>query len=192
MKLQKWLYTLSLGGYKKALQLASPFYPKAKKMIEGRDQLLDKINQALQHNTAPVAWFHCASLGEFEQGRPVMEAFRQQQPSYKIVLTFFSPSGYEIRKNYEGADWIFYLPLDSSEHAQAFLDAVRPSVALFVKYEFWYFYLQELKSRNIPCLLISAIFRAGQLFFKPHGALHRQMLHSFQHLFVQDEASAKL
>lgn len=192
MKLQKWLYTLSLGGYKTALQLASPFLPKAKKMIAGRVQLLEKINLALQHNTAPVAWFHCASLGEFEQGRPVIEAFRQQQPGHKIVLTFFSPSGYEIRKNYEGADWIFYLPLDSAAHARAFLDAVRPSVAIFVKYEFWYFYLRELKRRNIPSLLISAIFRPKQLFFKPHGALHRQMLRSFKQLFVQDEASSRL
>ncbi len=192
MKLQKWLYSLGLRGYKTALQLASPFYPKAKKMVEGQQQLLMHIRKAVQHNTAPVAWFHCASLGEFEQGRPVIEAFRQERPEYKIFLTFFSPSGYEIRKNYSGANWIFYLPLDSAAHAKAFVAAIQPQIAIFVKYEFWYFYLQELHRRQIPTLLISAIFRPEQLFFKPYGHLYRQMLHFFSHHFVQNEASAKL
>jgi 3-deoxy-D-manno-octulosonic-acid transferase len=192
MMLQKWLYTLGLGGYRTALTLAAPLHTKAKKMLEGRQQLLPRIRAAMQGNTAPVLWFHCASLGEFEQGRPVIEALRQEYPHHKIFLTFFSPSGYEIRKNYAGADWIFYLPLDSAANAKAFMDAVKPRLAVFVKYEFWHFYLQELSKRSIPSLLISAIFRPNQLFFKPHGSFYRQMLGYFSHLFVQNEESAML
>lgn len=192
MKLQKWLYTLGLGGYSTALKLAAPLHAKAKKMVEGRQQLLERIQEAMQANTAPVAWFHCASLGEFEQGRPVIEAFRQQHQGYKIFLTFFSPSGYEIRKNYGGADWVFYLPLDSSANAKAFVAAVQPKLAVFVKYEFWHYYLQELYQKQIPTLLISAIFRHNQLFFKPQGGFYRQMLDYFSQLFVQNEESADL
>ena len=192
MKLQKWLYTLGLGGYKAALKLAAPLHAKAKKMVEGRQQLLERIQEAMQANTAPVAWFHCASLGEFEQGRPVIEAYRQQHPGDKIFLTFFSPSGYEVRKNYGGADWIFYLPLDSSANAKAFVAAVQPRLAVFVKYEFWHYYLQELHQQRIPTLLISAIFRPNQFFFQPHGGFYRQMLGYFSQLFVQNEESAIL
>lgn len=190
--LQKWLYTLGMGGYKAALTLAAPLHPKAKKMLEGREQLLERIRLAMEKNTRPVAWFHCASLGEFEQGRPVIEAFRESYPDYKIFLTFFSPSGYEIRKNYGGADWIFYLPLDSHTNARAFLASVKPTLAVFVKYEFWYYYLHELHTRRIPTLLISAIFRKDQLFFKPQGGFYRQMLGYFTQLFVQNKESANL
>ncbi|AHM59861.1 3-deoxy-D-manno-octulosonic-acid transferase [Flammeovirgaceae bacterium 311] len=192
MMLQKWLYTLGLGGYRTVLKLAAPLHPKAKKMLEGRQQLPERIRTAMLGNTAPVVWFHCASLGEFEQGRPVMEALRREFPEYKIFLTFFSPSGYEIRKDYNGADWIFYLPLDSAGNASQLLEAVNPSLAVFVKYEFWYYYLQELHKRNTPTLLISAIFRSNQLFFRPHGSFYRQMLDYFSQLFVQNEESARL
>ena len=190
--LEKWLYTVGLKGYKTALKLAAPLHTKAKKMVEGRQEVLERIQKAMRTNTDPVIWFHCASLGEFEQGRPVMEALRQKYPKHKIFLTFFSPSGYEVRKNYSGADWIFYLPLDSAANARAFVTAVKPKVAIFVKYEFWHFYLQELHQQHIPTLLISAIFRPKQLFFKPQGDFYRQMLGYISHLFVQNDESASL
>ncbi len=140
----------------------------------------------------PLLWIHCASLGEFEQGRPVMEAFRKQYPGIRILLTFFSPSGYEIRKNTPLADHVFYIPLDSPRNARRFLDLVNPSLAVFVKYEFWYFYLKNLKKRNIPTYLISARFRPDQPFFKRYGIPFRFMLTCFTHLFVQDEPSREL
>ena len=135
---------------------------------------------------------HCASLGEFEQGRPVLEAIRKQYPGYKIVLTFFSPSGYEVRQDYEGADYIFYLPMDGRRNAGAFLDAVNPSLVFFVKYEFWYFYLSEIKRRGIPSMLISAAFRKEQAFFNWYGGFFRKILHCFTDILVQDDASAQL
>ncbi|EMR03577.1 3-deoxy-D-manno-octulosonic acid transferase [Cesiribacter andamanensis] len=192
MSFQKWLYTLSLGGYAAALRLAAPLHPKARQMVAGRRGLLEQIRTGLQGNTAPVVWFHCASLGEFEQGRPLIEALREAHPDHKIFLTFFSPSGYEVRQGYAGADWVFYLPLDSPAHARQFLDAVQPRLAVFVKYEFWHYYLQELHRRQIPTLLISAIFRHNQLFFKSHGAFYRQMLGYFSQIFVQGEESQQL
>ena len=135
---------------------------------------------------------HCASLGEFEQGRPVLEAIKQQYPDIPIVLTFYSPSGYEIRKNYPGADFIYYLPPDSPQNAKRFLAAVQPSLAIFVKYEFWHFYLKALKSKRVPTLLISAIFRKKQTFFKSYGGFWRNMLNTFDQLFVQTADSAAL
>jgi len=135
---------------------------------------------------------HCASLGEFEQGRPVMEAFRQQYPSLSLVLTFFSPSGYEVKKKDSCADHVFYLPLDSRRHARLFLDIVQPRCALFVKYEFWYHYLAALHKRAIPAILFSAIFQPRHPFFKWYGGLYRKMLTFYRQLFVQDEASMHL
>jgi 3-deoxy-D-manno-octulosonic-acid transferase len=135
---------------------------------------------------------HCSSLGEFEQGRPVLERLRQQNPECRILITFFSPSGYETRKDYSGADHVFYLPLDSRQHARQFIDLVKPSLVLWVKYDYWFYYLQELKKRNIPTILLSAVFRTDQPFFKWYGRLHRYMLEGFTHLFVQTEASKKL
>ena len=135
---------------------------------------------------------HCASLGEFEQGRTVLEAFRQRHPDKKILLTFFSPSGYEIRKNTPLADHVFYLPLDTPRNARRFLDLTNPCAAVFIKYEFWYFYLTTLKKRGIPTYLVSARFRPEQLFFKKYGAPFRRMLACFTHIFVQDERSLRL
>ncbi len=140
----------------------------------------------------PTLWFHCASLGEFEQGRPVLERFRQEYPGWRIVLTFFSPSGYEHRKDYQHADHVFYLPADTPSRVQAFLDIWKPSVSVFVKYEYWFNYLDALHRRNIPHILVSAIFRPGQHFFRPWGAWFRRHLSRFSHLFAQDEASAQL
>ena len=136
--------------------------------------------------------FHASSLGEFEQGRPLMEELKRRTPEVKIVLTFFSPSGYEVRKNYAGADVILYLPMDTPENAARFLDIVKPVKAVFIKYEFWANYLTGLKKRNIPTYLVSAIFRPKQAFFKWYGGWYRNLLSAFTHLYVQDKASEEL
>lgn len=153
-------------------------------------------DQSLQPRTplgdGGIVWMHCASLGEFEQGRPVLETIRTRYPNAKIVLTFFSPSGYEVRKNYSGADHIFYLPLDNKLVAGKFLDVIQPSLVLWVKYEYWYYYLIELKRRKTPLLLVSGIFRPNQPFFKWYGRLHLYMLESFTHMFVQTDHSKEL
>lgn len=188
----KLFYDIGLKAYEAALALAAPFNQKAKLMRAGRVQQFANLQKAFKNNQSPVAWFHCASLGEFEQARPVIEAFKQEFPAYKVLLTFFSPSGYEVRKNYAGADYIFYLPLDSASNARTFLDIVQPELAVFVKYEFWHYYLQELHNRSIPVLSISAIFRSKQIFFKPYGGFNRAILHNFTHIYTQNKASAEL
>ncbi|MBC6990232.1 3-deoxy-D-manno-octulosonic acid transferase [Hymenobacter sp. BT491] len=187
-----FLYTLALQAYALLLRLLSPFVPKAAQWTAGRRGLLTHIRQTLQPDAAPRVWFHCASLGEFEQGRPLMEAFAQQYPTHKIVLTFFSPSGYEVRKNWPGAAYVFYLPLDTAANARAFVEAVQPQLAVFVKYEFWYHFLTVLNQRRIPTICVSAIFRPQQAFFKPWGGFFRQILGRFTHIFTQNEASVQL
>lgn len=172
--------------------MASMFSPKARQWVRGRKHIFAEIQKALEGNTAPVIWFHCASLGEFEQGRPVMEKFKAAHPDYKVLLTFFSPSGYEVRKDYKGANYIFYLPVDSRAHAQKFLALTQPRIAVFVKYEFWHYYIDELYKRSTPLLLISGIFREGQVFFKPTGTFYRNMLRRFTRFFVQNPHSREL
>ena len=179
------------------MQLVAPFNPKARLWVEGRRDWAGKLAQQLADAKSPVAWFHAASLGEFEQGRPVIEAFRKQYPDHKILLTFFSPSGYEVRKNYDGADYIFYLPADTPTNARQFVNLVKPSVAFFIKYEFWYNYLRELKAANVPIISFSAIFRPNQLFFKSWGIgpayrFYRNLLHYFDHILVQNQESVDL
>ncbi|WP_308421121.1 3-deoxy-D-manno-octulosonic acid transferase [Hymenobacter cavernae] len=186
------LYNIALRLYALLLQVVAPFNPKAAQWVAGRRGLLVHIQATLRAETAPLAWFHCASLGEFEQGRPLIEAFAQQYPHYKIVLTFFSPSGYSVRKNWPGAHYIFYLPLDTAANARRFLDVVKPRLAVFVKYEFWYHFLSELHRRHVPTICVSAIFRSDQAFFKPWGGLFRRILGSFTHIFTQNETSAEL
>jgi 3-deoxy-D-manno-octulosonic-acid transferase len=137
-------------------------------------------------------WMHCASLGEFEQGRPVIESLRKIYPRITVIISFFSPSGYEIRKEYKGADHIFYLPMDSAVHARRWLDLINPSLVLWIKYEYWYYYLRELQKRKIPALLISPLFRTDQPFFKWYGNIHRLMLDSFHAFFVQNDDSRRL
>ncbi|RYY19465.1 MAG: 3-deoxy-D-manno-octulosonic acid transferase, partial [Cytophagaceae bacterium] len=188
----RFLYSLGLALYALLLRLAAPFNPKAAAWVAGREGLLPRIAQALATDTAPRLWVHCASLGEFEQGRPLIEGLRRQYPGHQIVLTFFSPSGYEVRKNWAGADYVFYLPLDTADHARAFVQAVQPRLAIFVKYEFWYYYLRELRERGIPAVVVAAIFRPGQIFFKPWGGFFRQILTQLQHIFTQNDASAEL
>lgn len=186
------IYWLAIRGYAFAVRIASLFNPKAKLFVAGRRGLIAKIRYRLIDERRPRLWMHCASLGEFEQGRPVLESLRKQYPGHAIVLTFFSPSGYEAKKDYEGADYITYLPLDSYYNARAFIDIIKPQLCIFVKYELWYFYLTQISRRDIPLLLISATFRKEQPFFKWYGKLHRNMLQCFSHIFVQDKGSGQL
>ena len=158
----------------------------------GRRNIFDQLRTDLRGQNTKIIWFHCSSLGEFEQGRPVIEKLKSQNPSSKFLLTFFSPSGYEIRKDYKGVDWVFYLPLDSKANAKLFFEIVKPSLVVFVKYDYWYYYLNECKNRKIPLLLVSGIFRKDQPFFKWYGNLHRSMLNCFTHFFIQDKESLQL
>lgn len=174
------------------IRFASLWNDKAKKWISGRKGVFDQLEKKFHSNAEPLIWIHCASLGEFEQGRPVIEKLKSIYPDHKILLTFFSPSGYEIRKDYKGADAVFYLPADTAINARQFLKIVKPSLVIFVKYEYWYHYLNTIHQNNIPLLLISGIFRKDQPFFKWYGGLHRKMLCFFTQFFVQDANSSNL
>ncbi|WP_265857994.1 3-deoxy-D-manno-octulosonic acid transferase [Pedobacter sandarakinus] len=181
------LYIIGIRVYTFVIRVFSLFNPKAEQFINGRKnvytQIVQRINPAEKH-----IWFHFASLGEFEQGRPVLEQLKTQYPDKQIVITFFSPSGYEIRKNYPLAD-VFYLPMDSKRNARRFLDLINPEVAIFTKYEFWHFYFKTLKERQIPLYLISGIFRPQQTFFAWYGGFYRNLLTAVSHFFVQNEES---
>ena len=187
-----FFYNLFLRLYYTGIWIASAFNPKARLWMEGRRSIFSRLEKAMNSHSAPLIWMHCSSLGEFEQGRLLLEMVKENHPSYKILITFFSPSGYEIRKNYEGADFVFYLPADSKSNARRFLQIVKPVLVLWVKYDYWYYYLSTLRQNNIPVLLVSGLFRIDQPFFKWYGKLYRQMLESFRHLFVQTESSAQL
>tara|TARA_A100000171_G_scaffold42581_2_gene44073 strand:- start:8575 stop:9819 length:1245 start_codon:yes stop_codon:yes gene_type:complete len=186
------LYNLSVRFYRLVIGLVAPFNEKAKKFVSGRVGIFDRLAKDFSDIKSPVIWFHCASLGEFEQGRPVIEAFRNSKPNHKILITFFSPSGYELRKNYTEADFVYYLPIDTKKNAKRFLDIVNPALVIFVKYEFWYHYLKQTNERNIPLYCISALFNEKQRFFKPNGGFFRKTLNLFDHIFVQNEKSEKL
>jgi 3-deoxy-D-manno-octulosonic-acid transferase len=186
-----FLYNISLFLFRAGVHIAALKNAKAKKWLAGRKGIFERLQQAISKDDK-IIWFHCASLGEFEQGRPVIEKIRSIYPHYKILITFFSPSGYEVRKNYNGADYIFYLPIDSPANAKKFLHIVQPSLVVFVKYEYWYHYFKNISEQKIPFLLISAVFRADQPFFKWYGALYKKMLACFTHLFVQDNQSKEL
>jgi 3-deoxy-D-manno-octulosonic-acid transferase len=189
----KFFYNITIFLYSVLIRLAAPFNIKARQISEGRNHVFAGIIDKIKYDK-PIIWVHCASLGEFEQGRPLIEAIRKLHPQYRIFLTFFSPSGYEIRKNYELADYIFYLPSDTKGNAGKLIDLVKPEKVFFVKYEFWFHYINELKKGQIPLYLVSAIFRPDQQFFKntPWGKWYRQMLFGFSHFFVQDEKSVEL
>ena len=186
-----FLYDLLILFAGFVLKITALFNKKIKLFIDGRKQTFTKL-QAEIAETDEVIWMHCASLGEFEQGRPIIEKLKLKFPTKKVVLTFFSPSGYEVRKNYEFADVVCYLPLDSAQNAKRFLDNVHPQLAIFVKYEFWPNLLKELNIRNIETLLISGIFRENQSFFNWYGGWMRKSLTAFSHFFVQDENSKQL
>lgn len=185
------MYSLAIHLYSLIVELISPFHKKARMMRLGQWKTNSMLRDKIDRN-AKYIWFHASSLGEFEQGRPMIEKIKRQYPGYKILLTFFSPSGYEVRKNYDGADVICYLPFDTPFRVKKFLNLANPAVAVFIKYEFWANYLSELKRRGVPVYIISAIFRPDQLFFQWYGKSYRKMLHCFTHLFVQDERSLKL
>lgn len=187
------LYNIAIFVYGLLIRMASPFHKKAKLLAQGRRGAIEKL-EAAKNSQKPYIWFHCASLGEFEQGRPLIEAVREQYPQYGILLTFFSPSGYEVRKNYPLADVVMYLPADTKRNAIRLLETVRPAKVFFVKYEFWYHYIAEIGKRNIPLYLVSGIFRENQQFFSntPWGKWYRKMLTGFTHFFVQDAESQQL
>lgn len=189
-----FLYNIFIVFYVSGIRLASLVNNKAKRWVSGRKDILRKIEKALGEygDKKKTAWFHCASLGEFEQGRPLMEEFREAFPDYLIFLTFFSPSGYEIRKNYTGADHVFYLPEDFRRKAGKFIQLIAPDVVFFIKYEYWYNYLSILKKKGIPTYIVSAIFRPSQPFFKIYGSWFRNQLKNLSWFFVQDEDSEKL
>ncbi len=174
------------------IQMAAPFSSKAKAFVSGRKNVFRELEQKLQHPHPRVVWIHCASLGEFEQGRPVIETVKKEFPETFILLTFFSPSGYEIRKKYDQADYVCYFPWDTHQNAERFIAIAKPVLAVFVKYEFWHHYSLALKNKNIPILSISSIFREDQLFFKSYGTFYRNILKNFSHFFVQNEVSLKL
>ncbi|MGO4289058.1 3-deoxy-D-manno-octulosonic acid transferase [Chitinophaga sp. RAB17] len=186
------IYNAGLQLYKGGVHLAAMAgKTKAQRWLKGREHWQSRMQQA-GVGAQPVVWIHAASLGEFEQGRPVLEAIRAAWPSYKILLTFFSPSGYEVRKDYKGADFVYYLPLDTKNNAREFLDIVQPALAIFIKYEFWYHYLTALHTRHIPTLLVSGIFRKDQVFFKGYGGMFRRLLQQLTHIFVQNDMSLQL
>ncbi|MBO0948718.1 3-deoxy-D-manno-octulosonic acid transferase [Fibrella forsythiae] len=188
----QFLYNLSIFLYSALISLAAPFNRKARLLVSGRKNWRQPFLAKPLDPSRPVAWFHAASLGEFEQGRPVIEAFRATYPAYQVVLSFFSPSGYEVRKTYAGADVITYLPADTTANARDWMQQVRPQLAFFIKYEFWFHYLQALQTDNVPTISFSAIFRPNQLFFKPYGGFYRSLLTYFNHILVQNQESVDL
>ena len=185
------MYNFIIYLYQMGVAVYSLFNEKVKKMWRGERDAFQVLREKVD-TQAHYVWFHAASLGEFEQGRPLMEQLRRTHPELKILLTFFSPSGYEVRKNYEGADIICYLPLDTPTNARKFLRLIRPEMAFFIKYEFWYNYLHILKHRQVPVYSVSSIFRPDQVFFKWSGRQYGRVLNCFTHFYVQNEVSREL
>ena len=186
-----WLYNLSMWTCLILARLLSPFAPKLRAMLVGRKGMFEKMRREINRSERKV-WIHVASLGDFEQGRPLVDYVHERYPDYKIVLTFFSPSGYDVRKNYPNADYVYYIPIDIKRNARKFLDIVEPEIAIFVKYEFWLNMLAELRKRDIRTYIASAIFRRDSIFFKPYGWWWRDALRVFDKIFVQDETSQTL
>ena len=185
------MYNIVIYLYLTGVAIVSLFNQKVRKMWRGEREAFSVLKQKVDPN-AKYVWVHAASLGEFEQGRPIMECIRRDHPEYKILLTFFSPSGYEVRKNYEGADIVCYLPLDTITNARRFLRLIRPCMAFFIKYEFWYNYLHILRHRGVPTYSVSSIFRPGQIFFRWYGRQYGRVLKCFTKFFVQNEQSKEL
>jgi 3-deoxy-D-manno-octulosonic-acid transferase len=186
------LYNLFIIVFGVFVKIAALFNEKAKEFTRGRKNLFNNLSNSIRQNKAPLIWVHCASLGEFEQGRPIIEKLKREFPQYKILLTFFSPSGYNVQKNYDKADFVFYLPLDTPSNAWRFVSITKPTLAIFVKYEFWYHFCHELRNQGVPSISISSIFREDQLFFRSYGEFYRSILFTFSHLFVQNNESISL
>ena len=188
----QFIYNLFIFIYQYSIRISAFFgNDKARKWLSGRKDIFNRLSSSIGKDDK-IIWFHCASLGEFEQGRPLIEALRKQYADYKILLTFFSPSGYEIRKNYEQADYVFYLPIDTAKNARRFVEIVRPRAVFFIKYEFWFNYINELYQRKIPFFMVSTIFRPSQHFFRFWGFWFRKQLRKITFLFVQDKNSLEL
>ena len=185
------LYSIGIVLYGLLLRILSPFHAKARLMVQGRKDWYSRMKQTVDCSQKHI-WFHFASLGEFEQGRPVLEAVKNNYLDHKIIVTFYSPSGYEIRKNTNLADYVFYLPYDTAKNARLFLDLVNPSFVLFTKYEYWYYFFEGLHRRSIPLFIISAIFRPEQIFFQPYGSFFLKILSYVTYFFVQNEESVRL
>ena len=186
-----FLYNIIIKIASSLLPLIAIFVPKVKLFVDGRKEVFSILLQKIKPRDQTI-WFHAASLGEYEQGLPVIEKIKEEYPSHKIIVSFFSPSGYEVRKNNTVADVTIYLPLDTPSNAKQFIQAIHPELALFIKYEFWPNYLKELKKQQIPTYLVSGIFRENQIFFKWYGAFYRKALDAFTYFFVQNEKSKKL
>lgn len=187
-----WIYNLALRFYRMGIWFASFFQAKAKHWIQGRKDIFNKLENLNISNQTSLIWIHTASLGEFEQGRPIIEKLKNQYPYTKIFLTFFSPSGYQIRKNYPLADFIFYLPLDTESNARRFLKAINPKLAIFIKYDLWYHYLKTLQQNEVPTILASALFRKDQFYFKPYGQWFKKVILGIDHIFVQNKISKQI
>ncbi len=185
------LYHLFLDVYSGGIRLASLWNKKAKSWVRGRTNYFENLKAAYQPAPEKKIWMHCASLGEFEQGRPLLKKVKDAYPGATIVITFFSPSGYDIVKNNPEFDHVYYLPMDSPSNAKKLVDLLKPDLVLWIKYEYWHYYLRELKKRNIPVLLISGVFMNTQPFFKWYGKFWRKILEAFAHFFVQNESSGK-
>lgn len=183
-----WLYNIAVALYAFIIKIASIWIPKARLWCEGRQNIFQRMAQLIAPEDR-ILWIHVASLGEFEQGRPLIEKFKAERPEYKILLTFYSPSGYELRKDYKGADYIFYLPVDTPRNVRKFLDVAHPEIAIFVKYEFWLNMLFSLSKRGVKTYIVSAIFRQDSIFFRSYGSLWRKALRCFEVIFVQNEES---
>lgn len=186
-----FLYSLSIFFYDVFIRLAALFSPKAKLFVQGRENWIPELQNSILESEEYV-WMHCASLGEFEQGRPLIEKIKTEYPGIKIILTFFSPSGYEVRKDYKGADVVMYLPLDTRFNAEFFISIVKPKATFFIKYEFWHYYIDVLHRLDIPLFLVSGIFRKNQIHFKFYGNFFQKSLRKFAHHFVQDQNSKDL
>lgn len=186
-----FLYNIGIFLYALVVRIISPFHRKARKMILGHKETYRILRQQIDPNDSYI-WFHAASLGEFEQGRPIMEAIRKKHAEYKILLTFFSPSGYDVRKDYKGADIVCYLPFDKKRNVKRFLKLVQPRMVVFIKYEFWYNFVNQLRKKDIPVYMVSAIFRPTQMFFKWYGKPMRRILNCYKCICVQDENSKKI
>ncbi len=186
-----WLYNFGIFIYSLVVRSVALFNPKAKLFIEGRKNIYEELEKQVDASRKHI-WFHFASLGEFEQGRPVLEMIKSHHSDKRIVITFFSPSGYEVRKNYPNANAVFYLPLDTAKNASRFIKAINPELAIFTKYEFWHHYYRVLNETNVPLFLISGIFRKKQIFFRPYGKFYRNILKNVSHFFVQNEESLQL
>jgi 3-deoxy-D-manno-octulosonic-acid transferase len=185
------LYTFFIRIYFLAICIAALWNKKAKEWIRGRKNLFGELQKKISP-ADKIIWMHCSSAGEFEQGKPVIEQLKKEYPAYKILVSFFSPSGYKVATNYKNADIVTYLPLDTKQNARRFIQLLNPELAIFVKYEFWYHHLSTAAFRHVPLLLVSAVFRKDQGFFKWYGRFYKQMLFLFRHIFVQDEASLNL